>query len=76
MTPKQAMQQAGLSEEEIARHEARDADGTAWDRDIVIRLIEDFENPENVASRATRAGPGVERATKMHAARVAWLASM
>jgi len=75
-TIRQYLQEAGLTEEEIARVEAQDeaTEYTRWDRDIVEAMIADYEDPETAARRAKRSGPGVERAAKMHQARKAWLA--
>jgi len=83
-TIRQYLQEAGLSEEDIASIEARESmthgwesdfpEKWQWDRDIIEAVIADYENPETAARRAKRSGQGVERAAKLHKARKAWLA--
>lgn len=64
---------AGMTEAEIESSHCDDQ--SRWDRDLVAASIADYENPETAARRAKRTGPGVARAAKIHAARVAWLAA-
>ena len=70
---KEFLNEAGLTSEEIAATKC-DAEGK-WDRELVAACVADYENPETAARRAKRTGPGVARAAKIHAARVAWLAA-
>ena len=72
-TIKEFLSEAGLTDAEIASTNCDEP--SRWDRELVAASISDYENPETAARRAKRTGPGIVRAAKIHAARVAWLAA-
>ena len=61
----------GLTEEEINATDA--ANPSNWDRDLVEKLVADYEDPKVAARRAKRSGPGIERARKLYEARKFYL---
>lgn len=61
---------AGLTEADIIASR----NDEPWDIEVIRSFIADYEDPATAARRATRAGPGVERARRIYEARKAWLA--
>lgn len=72
MNINEILSQHGLTSEEIAATDA--ANPSNWDRELVEKLVSDYEDPKVAARRAKRSGPGLERARKLYEARKSFLA--
>ena len=72
-TPLEFLHDAGVTDAEIASTDC--AAPSIWDVATVTAALADWDDAAVAARRAKRSGPGLIRATKITAARRAWLAA-